>query len=485
MAEKEKKTTQLSEKAATGSRIVMIRTELLRHHPENPRKNIGDITELAESMKKNGVMQNLTVIPVVTKEMDYNPNVPVEPFEEDPNNDTHRYFVLIGNRRMEAAKAAGVELVPCRIVTQMPFKKQLGIMLEENMQRADLTIYEQAQGFQMMLDLGETEDTIAAKTGFGKTTIRHRLNIAKLNQKVLQEKEKTDGFQLSIGDLIELEKVKSIKTRDKILKEATSPQDLKRRALQEAQQEKRMEHAKVIKELLDKRGIKEEPKAHNNLWNGSWEIVKEIDLDEEPPKKLRIGEEGDLFWANNYRGVAIIKKKAANSKKEPTEWEKKQKETESKKKSIKAMVRAMGKDVADYIKSIIDGKVESIKEEDAIPVLWKTLTVADLWVDRGVMLGYIVGKEKYNMNETEKKEAAQILEGTPVSHQMLMYLPNSFNNTDSIVNYDGSYKKEAGAKLQAIHDALALYGFDWSDPEHGQIADGSHKLYQIYQKANK
>jgi len=333
-----------------------------------------------------------------------------------------------------------------------------------------------------MLDLGETEDTSAAKTGFGKTTIRHRLNIAKLNQKVLQEKEKTDGFQLSIGDLIELEKVKSIKTRDKILKEATSPQDLKRRALQEAQQEKRMEHAKVIKELLDKRGIKEEPKAHNNLWNGSWEIVKEIDLDEEPPKKLRIGEEGDLFWANNYRGVAIIKKKAANSKKEPTEWEKKQKETESKKKSIKAMVKAMGKDVADYIKNIIDGKVESIKEEDAIPALWKTLTVADLWVDRGVMLGYIVGKEKYNMNETEKKEAAQILEGTPVSHQMLMYLPNSFNNTDSIVNYDGSYKKEAGAKLQAIHDALALYGFDWSDPEHGQIADGSHKLYQ---KADK
>ncbi|MGP1348495.1 MAG: ParB/RepB/Spo0J family partition protein [Stomatobaculum sp.] len=478
MAEKEKKTTQLSEKAATGSRIVMIRTELLWHHPENPRKNIGDITELAESMKKNGVMQNLTVIPVVSKEMDYNPNVPVEPFEEDPNNDSHRYFVLIGNRRMEAAKAAGVELIPCRIVTQMPFKKQLGIMLEENMQRADLTIYEQAQGFQMMLDLGETEDTIAAKTGFGKTTIRHRLNIAKLNQKVLQEKEKTDGFQLSISDLIELEKVKSIKTRDKILKEATSPQDLKRRALQEAQQEKRMEHAKVIKGLLDKRGIKEEPKAHNNLWNGAWEIVKEIDLDEEPPKKLRIGEEGDLFWTNNYRGVAIIKKKTANSKKEPTEWEKKQKETESRKKSIKAMVKAMGKDVTDYIKSIIDGKVESIKEEEAIPELWKTLTVADLWVDRGVMLGYIIGKEKYNMTETEKKEAAQILEGTPVSHQMLMYLPNSFNNTDSIVDYNGGYKKDAGAKLQAIHDALALYGFDWSDPEHGQIADGSHKLYQ-------
>lgn len=39
-------------------------------------------------------------------------------------------------------------------------------MLEENMQREDLTVWEQAQGFQMMLDLGETEDTIADKTGF-------------------------------------------------------------------------------------------------------------------------------------------------------------------------------------------------------------------------------------------------------------------------------------------------------------------------------
>ena len=42
-------------------------------------------------------------------------------------------------------------------------------MLEENIQREDLTVWEQAQGFQMMLDLGETEDTIADKTGFSKT----------------------------------------------------------------------------------------------------------------------------------------------------------------------------------------------------------------------------------------------------------------------------------------------------------------------------
>ena len=55
------------------------------------------------------------------------------------------------------------------------------------MQRSDLTIYEQAQGFQLMLDLGDTEEQIAEKTGFSKTTIRRRLNIAKLNQDELKK----------------------------------------------------------------------------------------------------------------------------------------------------------------------------------------------------------------------------------------------------------------------------------------------------------
>lgn len=43
--------------------IQEINIEQIYPHPENPRKEIGDITELAESIKKNGIMQNLTVIP--------------------------------------------------------------------------------------------------------------------------------------------------------------------------------------------------------------------------------------------------------------------------------------------------------------------------------------------------------------------------------------------------------------------------------------
>lgn len=43
--------------------IINIDIEQIYPHPDNPRKEIGDVTELAESIKKNGIMQNLTVIP--------------------------------------------------------------------------------------------------------------------------------------------------------------------------------------------------------------------------------------------------------------------------------------------------------------------------------------------------------------------------------------------------------------------------------------
>ncbi len=44
--------------------LVQIPIEKLEHHPDNPRKVLGDLTELTESIRKSGVLQNLTVVPV-------------------------------------------------------------------------------------------------------------------------------------------------------------------------------------------------------------------------------------------------------------------------------------------------------------------------------------------------------------------------------------------------------------------------------------
>ena len=186
-------------------------------HPDNPRKDLGDLSEMTESVRKNGIMQNLTVIP--------------GHWDNDRNWIENGYTLVIGHRRYAAAKNAKLEKVPCRIIEGMTHKEQVSMMLEENMQRNDLTIWEQAQGFQMMLDLGDTEEQISEKTGFSKSTVRHRLNIAKLDQDVLKKKQDDDSFQLSLRDLYELEKIKDLKVRNDILSKAGSSRDLARLSL--------------------------------------------------------------------------------------------------------------------------------------------------------------------------------------------------------------------------------------------------------------
>ena len=103
--------------------------------------------------------------------------------------------------------------MPCSVV-EMTEKEQISTMLLENMQRSDLSVSEQAQGFQLMLDLGETETTIAEKTGFSRNTVRHRLNLAKLDQETLTRREENKDFQLTLTDLYELEKVQDIKKKE-------------------------------------------------------------------------------------------------------------------------------------------------------------------------------------------------------------------------------------------------------------------------------
>lgn len=181
--------------------IVMISVDKIYPHPDNPRKDIGDVTELAASIKAKGVLQNLTVVPnMVTG------NITGETWQQG-------YRVIIGHRRLAAAKLAGLTEVPCVIADLSP-REQFDTMMIENVQRADLTIYEQAQGFQMMLDMGGTVESVAEQTGFSQSTVRNRLKLMKLDQdKFKQSMEREATFT----DYMELAKIEDEKTRNKVL----------------------------------------------------------------------------------------------------------------------------------------------------------------------------------------------------------------------------------------------------------------------------
>ena len=142
-------------------------------HPDNPRKDLGDLSELAESIKVNGILQNLTVVPWFSKFTGVG-------CDDLKKQEEMGYTVVIGHRRLAAAKLAGLTEIPC-VISDMKLRDQVATMLLENMQRADLTIYEQAQGFQMMLDLGDTVKDIAEQTGFSSATVKRRVKLLELD----------------------------------------------------------------------------------------------------------------------------------------------------------------------------------------------------------------------------------------------------------------------------------------------------------------
>lgn len=193
--------------------IVEIGLEKLKNHPQNVRKTYNGIEELADSIRTQGILQNLTVVP--------------DPDEEG------MYLVVIGNRRLMAAREAGLKTAPCQ-VTEMGEKEQTAAMLLENMQRNDLTVYEESSGFQMCLDLGMDENELSEKTGLSKQTIRHRTKIQLLDQELV-EKKSSEGA--TIFDFIKLEQIKDIGRRNKVL-ESIGSQDFNYELVRAVREEK-------------------------------------------------------------------------------------------------------------------------------------------------------------------------------------------------------------------------------------------------------
>lgn len=311
--------------------IVNIKLDRIHSHPDNPRKDIGDVKELAESIRKNGIMQNLTIIPLsaLTEEPENQP-------EAETVSGVSDFYALIGHRRLAAAKEAGLTEVPCQIISKISKKEQVGIMLEENMQRSDLSISEQAQGFRMMLDPGWAADEIAEKTGFSKTTVYHRLNIAKLNQKELKKRESDIDFQLSLKDLYTLEQVESIRTRNRILKEAYNSQRLSVMARDAARDEKRAKTQKAIEKLLKEKGVQKAPQEIiDQRYSSKYTELKSMDLDKEPPKRISLKKTNEQQYYYAQYGWMHIVCKAPKGKKEQSETNKKEAQKKRSKNSWK------------------------------------------------------------------------------------------------------------------------------------------------------
>nr|DAF10923.1 MAG TPA: chromosome partitioning protein [Caudoviricetes sp.] len=210
--------------------LTTIAIEKLHPHPDNPRKVLGDIDELADSIKANGILQNLTVVPM--------------------NDDWTEFTVIIGHRRLAAAKQAGMAELPCAVV-EMTEKEQLSTMLTENMQRSDLTVYEEAKGCQLLLDLGDTVAEVAEKTGFSASKIRRRVKLCELDEEAFKESQIR---QPTLADYDRLNQIKDIETRNKLL-ESIGTNNFDNRLYSAVQKQKDDEEKEKIEKLCLEHGM--------------------------------------------------------------------------------------------------------------------------------------------------------------------------------------------------------------------------------------
>lgn len=149
----------------------MIAVEQLDPNPLQPRVEIGDLTELTDSIRDKGVLEPLLV---------------------KPTGINGRWMIIAGERRWRAARAAGLREVPC-IEMDVDEQSVAEIALIENMQRKDLTPWEEADGLAALCTrFGYTHEDVAKKVGKSRSTVTEALSIASLPEEIREQCRQAD-----------------------------------------------------------------------------------------------------------------------------------------------------------------------------------------------------------------------------------------------------------------------------------------------------
>jgi ParB family chromosome partitioning protein len=144
------------------------------------RMDEGSLYELAESIKAQGVMQPILVRPLASR------NGPAGHDNAAPASGPMMYEIIAGERRMRAARLAGLDEVPV-LVKEVPDEAAAAMALIENIQREDLNPLEEAQGLKRLTDeFGLTHEQAAKAVGRSRSAASNLLRLLNLAEPVQQ-----------------------------------------------------------------------------------------------------------------------------------------------------------------------------------------------------------------------------------------------------------------------------------------------------------
>jgi ParB family chromosome partitioning protein len=149
----------------------LINIDRIDPNPEQPRVDIGDLADLTASIKEKGVLEPLLV---------------------KPSAISGRWMIIAGERRWRAAREAELRDVPC-IEMDVDERAVAEIALIENMQRKDLTAWEEADGLRYLCErFGYTHEDVAHKVGKSRSSVTEALSISTIPESIRERCRRAD-----------------------------------------------------------------------------------------------------------------------------------------------------------------------------------------------------------------------------------------------------------------------------------------------------
>lgn len=144
--------------------------EEIETNPDQPRRSVGDLSELRKSIESKGVLEPILVRPL----------------------SDGRFRIIAGERRFRAALEAGLAEVPC-IELDVPDNEALEIALIENLHRRDLHPFEEAAGYASLSDKhGYTQQQIAASVGKSRVSITEAMSLLEIPEDLRERCRRAD-----------------------------------------------------------------------------------------------------------------------------------------------------------------------------------------------------------------------------------------------------------------------------------------------------
>lgn len=428
----------------------MIAVDKLHPHPQNPRKVIGDVTELAESIKANGILQNLTVVP-----------------NNDDWDDKSDFTVVIGHRRLAAAKQAGLTALPCAVV-EMTEKEQLSTMLTENMQRSDLTVYEEAKGCQLLLDLGDTVAEVAEKTGFSASKIRRRVKLCELDEEAFKESQLR---QPTLQDYERLNKIEDIEERNTLLKSIGTNNFNSAMYAAEAKQERKHTRDEIQKICSDKGLIKCEtsgtPKGYKYEGYYNLSTLKEKSFDD--GKKY-------MYYMSAYSNDISVYVEITKDDKIKADEESAKRESERQTlEELRAQVNE------------IDRRCEALRDDFMLDTNFndndsKQNLIAYIMYAMSASFGYedgdfrkIAGLE-YDDGECINLDDCLADTGKALMAMAYAFFSGTYDSSYIDFSYYEGVTRNINPELNRFYNLLVKLGYVMSDEEK-QLCDGTHPIF--------